>query len=73
MCVGQTKRKLKTHIKEHQNDINKTIGNLSIISEHQLEENYDFKWEALENLDKEPFYYKRLSRNDTYKKADWFK
>jgi len=40
-------------------NINKKTGNLSIISEHRLEENHDFEWETVEILE-ESFYYKRL-------------
>ena len=46
--VGQTKRNLKTRVKEHQNNINKKTGNLSVISEYRLEKNHDFEWEIVE-------------------------
>jgi len=36
-------RKLKTRINEHKNDINKN-SNLSVISEHRLQSEYDFDW-----------------------------
>jgi len=45
--VGQTKRQLRTRIKEHVSDINKKNGSSSVISEHRLNSNHEFKWENL--------------------------
>jgi len=39
--VGQTKKLLKTRIKEHINDIKKS-GSLSVIFNHRLSHNHDF-------------------------------
>jgi len=41
--VGQD-CKLKTRINEHENDIDKKSGNLSVISEHRLEFDHKFDW-----------------------------
>jgi len=38
----QTKRLLKTRIKEHTTDINKKNGTLSVISNHRLEQKHEF-------------------------------
>jgi len=40
--IGQTKRLLKTRIKEHTTDINKKNGSLSVISNHRLEHKHEF-------------------------------
>jgi len=58
--VGQTKRQLKTRIKEHKLDINKKTGILSVISEHRLELGHEFDWANTEILDIEKAYNKRL-------------
>jgi len=52
--VGQTKRPLKTRIKEHLEDINKSSGLLSVVSNHRVESNHDFKWSETRILDREP-------------------
>lgn len=58
--VGQTKRKLKTRIKNHKNDVDKNNGILSVVSEHRLEEEHDFEWNTVEILDVGPLYHKKL-------------
>lgn len=58
--VGQTKRKLRTRIAEHRNDIRKNANNLSVISTHRLNFNHDFDWNNVRVLDKERSYCKRL-------------
>ncbi|KYM95047.1 hypothetical protein ALC62_14318 [Cyphomyrmex costatus] len=57
--VGQTKRTLNTRIKEHKNDIRKTSGNFSVVSEHRINFDHDFCWNDVEILDNERFSYKR--------------
>jgi len=57
--VGQTKRQLKTRLKEHMNNI-KSTSTLSVISEHRLNNNHEFDWNNTEILDSEPHYHKRL-------------
>ena len=59
--VEQTKRQVKTRIKEHRSDINKRSGPLSVISNHRIDCNHDFKWDEVEILDREPSYSKRLT------------
>jgi len=58
--VGQTKRKLKTRLKEHRLDINKKSGILSVISNHKLENNHEMNWDEAKILDIEPSYTKRI-------------
>jgi len=42
--VDQTKRSLKTRVKEHFVDIRRSSGSLSVVSDHRLTFNYDFDW-----------------------------
>jgi hypothetical protein len=58
--VGQTKRKLKTRLKEHKNNIRLNSSKHSVISEHILNYGHTFDWENTQILDSEPNYYKRL-------------
>ena len=58
--VGQTKRQLKTRLKEHRQDINKKNGQLSVVSNHRLELDHEFDWESAEVLDREASYNRRL-------------
>ncbi|XP_039312235.1 uncharacterized protein LOC120359297 [Solenopsis invicta] len=58
--VGQTKRKLKTRIKEHVNNIKFETAKISVISEHRLQQNHSINWENVKILDFEPNYHKRL-------------
>jgi len=58
--VGQTKRQLKTRVKEHINDFKKTSSQLSVISKHRLDFNHTFNWDNTQILDFEPNFYKRL-------------
>jgi len=46
--VGQTKRQLKTRVKEHCNNIKLDKSRHSVISEHILNYNYRFDWEKVE-------------------------
>jgi len=57
--VGQTKRLLKTRIKEHVNDIKKS-GSPSVISNHRLSHNHEFDWEGVRTLDSEQSWNKRI-------------
>ena len=59
--IGQTKRLLKTRIKEHKSDINKSSGLPSVISVHRLEQEHEFDWENVRILDRERSYTKRLT------------
>ncbi|KYN30216.1 hypothetical protein ALC57_00353 [Trachymyrmex cornetzi] len=59
--AGQTKRKVKTRIKEHMANIRKLKDSRTVISEHQLEYGHKFNWENIQILDTEPFFHKRLT------------
>ncbi|KYM96044.1 hypothetical protein ALC62_13294 [Cyphomyrmex costatus] len=56
--VGQTKRRLKTRLKEHR-DGWKRINNTSVVSKHQVNCNHDIDWDNTAILDNEPIYFKR--------------
>ena len=58
--VGQTRRLLKTRISEHRNDIRKSTGNRSVISEHRTLHSHDFNWDNVKILDSEMYFNKRL-------------
>jgi len=51
--VGQTKRQLRTRIKEHRNNIKLDESKHSVISEHMLSCNYSFDWNQVRILDTE--------------------
>ena len=50
--VGQTKRKLKTRIKEYKADINKSTNLLSVVC-HQLNKDHVLNWNNILILDTE--------------------
>ncbi|EFN61751.1 hypothetical protein EAG_05118, partial [Camponotus floridanus] len=58
--VGQTGRKLITRINEHRKNINYNTRSQSVITEHKLNYNHEFKWNEVKILDKETFYNKRI-------------
>jgi len=58
--IGQTKRQLRTRIKEHLSDIRKKTGSPSVITEHRLNHNHDFEWDNIKIIDNERSYHKRL-------------
>jgi len=58
--VGQTKRQLKTRIKEHCNNYKLLSSNPSVITEHMLNYSHSFDWNNVEILDTKANYYKRL-------------
>jgi len=58
--VGQTKRKLKTRLKEYMNDLKKPTDSCSVISCHRLDKDHEIDWENAKILDSECSYYKRL-------------
>jgi len=58
--VGQTKRQLRTRIKEHINNIKLDQSKHSVISEHIIKFNYSFDWENTKILDIESKFYKRI-------------
>ena len=57
--VGQIKRKLKTRLKEHINDLKK-VNSYSVISNHRSDTNHVMDWDNAKILDSERSYYKRL-------------
>ena len=67
--VGQTKRKLSTKIHEHISGINKKTGSPSVISDHRINLNHNFKWNEVKILDSVSSYNKRLISEMTHKKA----
>jgi len=58
--VGQTKRQLKTRVKEHVNNIKLKSTRQSVITNHILESRHEFDWSNVKILDHEPNYNKRL-------------
>ncbi|KAL6417635.1 hypothetical protein ACFW04_012605 [Cataglyphis niger] len=58
--VGQTGRQLQTRIKEHRNHIRRNTSSHSVITDHRLQHNHEFKWNDVKILDTEPIYNKRL-------------
>jgi len=57
--VGQTKRQLKTRIREHSSNIRSSLSRHSVITDHILEFSHSFDWENVQILDSEPNYFKR--------------
>jgi len=57
--VGQTKRQLKTRIKEHCYNLKSVASSPSVITEHIRQHSHSFDWEGAEILDTEKNYYKR--------------
>ena len=57
--IGQTKRKLKTRIKEHKADIRKPTSEISVVSRHQLNEMHELDWDNIRILDTEQSLMKR--------------
>ncbi|XP_025262217.1 uncharacterized protein LOC112637212 [Camponotus floridanus] len=58
--VGQTSRMLKTRISEHRSHINKNLVTRSVITNHRLQGDHDFRWNDVQVLDETSFYNKRL-------------
>jgi len=58
--VGQTKRQLKTRLKEHRNNLKLDQSKHSVISEHITKYNHSFDWENTKILDYESKYFKRI-------------
>jgi len=59
--IGQTKRQLKTRIKEHKSNIKLDPNKISVISEHINSFNHSFNWDNIKILDVEHNYFKRLT------------
>jgi len=58
--IGQTKRKIKTRIKEYKANIKKSKGLRTVVSEHQLENGHELDWKNISLLDLESCFQKRL-------------
>jgi len=57
--VGQTKRQLRTRIKEHNNNCKFVSSNPSVIKEHIIEYSHSFDWNNVKILNTETNYFKR--------------
>jgi len=57
--VGQTKRQLKTRLKEHTNNLKQDQSKYSVISEHIIEYNHSFDWDNTKIIDRKSNFYKR--------------
>ena len=66
--IEQTKRKLKTHLKEHINDFKKPTNTLSVISRRKLDHDHTIDWNNTIILNSEQSYYNGL-RDDTYQQT----
>jgi len=58
--VGQTKRQLKTRLREHKNNLKLDQSKHSVISEHITKYNHSFDWENTKIMDSESRYFKRI-------------
>ena len=57
--IGQTKRHLRTRVKEHSNNIKLHETNHSVISKHRVESGHDFDWTKPNILHNEKYVRKR--------------
>ncbi|KYQ52671.1 hypothetical protein ALC60_08203 [Trachymyrmex zeteki] len=64
--VEQTKRKTKTRIKEHKSNIKKSKDTLTVISQHQINNEHKINWDNIQILDIEPYFQKRLTSEMIY-------
>ncbi|KYN22657.1 hypothetical protein ALC57_04947, partial [Trachymyrmex cornetzi] len=69
--VGQTKRKLKTRITEHKNNIKWKSVKPSVITEHRRQLGHEFDWENIEICDREGYYNKRMISEMLYINTQW--
>jgi len=58
--VGQTKRKLKTRLNEHKNNVKLEESKHSVITKHMVENIHTFDWQNVKILDHETNYFKRM-------------
>jgi len=58
--VGQTKRQLKTRLREYKNNIKQGYSKHTVVSEHIVNFNHTFDWKNVQILDHEYNYHKRL-------------
>jgi len=59
--VGQTKRQLRTRVREHKNNIKSDPSKHSVISEHIVKFNHSFDWDNVKILDRKSKFYKRIT------------
>ncbi|KYN12186.1 hypothetical protein ALC57_15637, partial [Trachymyrmex cornetzi] len=59
--VGQTKRKIKTRLKEHKSSTSNSNTVHNVVAQHQINLNHKFNWDNIEILDTEPFFQKRFT------------
>jgi len=65
--IGQTSSNFKkTHIKEHRSYINRNTTTQSVIVNHGIHHNHNFKWDNVEIIDKKPFLSKKLTSEMLY-------
>ncbi|KYQ56930.1 hypothetical protein ALC60_04134 [Trachymyrmex zeteki] len=64
--VGQTKRKAETRIKEHKSNIKKSKDALTVISQHQINNEHKINWDNIQIFDIEPYFQKRLTSEMIY-------
>ena len=57
--VGETKRRINTRIKEHENNIRLVSATNSVITDHRINSGHDFGWKDFKILNKESNYFKR--------------
>lgn len=58
--VRQTKYKLKMHIGEHRNQINRNNDNFLVVTEHRMTIGHDLEWISTKILDYKKSYFKRV-------------
>jgi len=58
--VRQTKRQLKTRLKEHKNNLKRDKSKHSVMSEHIIKYNHSFDWDNTRIMDRESNYFKRI-------------
>jgi len=58
--VGQTKRQLRTRLKEHANNVKLDSSKHSVVTDHIINRQHNFDWDNVKILDTEVNYHKRL-------------
>ena len=57
--VGETKRRINTRIKVHENNIRLVSATNSVVTDHRINSGHDFGWKDYRILNKESNYFKR--------------
>lgn len=63
--VGQTNRKLRTRISEHQRDFHLAYDRQSVVSKHRSDSRHDYLWNDVEILDIEKY----IITKDSFRKC----